>query len=162
MTELSSNLWKVVDLQIQEAKHKPNSILLIKIKESILKKCREKNDILHKGNINSNDHRCLIRNYENEKIGNNVFILKKREKSQNSIVRKNIFLKSRGNKHILRRILEEFFHILQKMLKGSLQAETNDTSKNVDLPIFMKTMGNDKNLAKYEKLHCCLNLFERV
>lgn len=109
MTELSSNLWKVVDLQIQEAKHKPNSILLIKIKESILKKCREKNDILHKGNINSNNHRCLIRNYENEKIGNNVFILKKREKSQNSIVRKNIFLKSRGNKHIFeknsRRIL---------------------------------------------------------
>ena len=48
------------------------------------------------------------------------------------------------------------------MLKGSLQAETNDTRKNVDLSIFMKTMGNDKNLAKYEKLHCCLNLFERV
>lgn len=112
MIELFLNLWKVVDLQIQEVKYKFNSILFIKIKESILKKCREKNDILYKGNINLNNYRCFIRNYENEKIGNNVFILKKREKLQNFIVRKNIFLKLRGNKYILRRILEEFFYIL--------------------------------------------------
>lgn len=32
MTELFPNLWKDIGLQIQEAKHKPNSVLLTKIK----------------------------------------------------------------------------------------------------------------------------------
>lgn len=67
MVELLPNSWKSVYFHIQAAKHRPSSILLIMIERKFQKKCRGKNDVLHKGNSNLKGHGCFIRNYENEK-----------------------------------------------------------------------------------------------